>query len=125
MIINLRKKRNLSDCSNWRLITLANVARKILTRIMLESLKSEIDATLRKKTKPISGNRNHAIDQIYIMMTILEVANGMEKNVLVLYIDFEKVFDSVIRQKIWKILPLYRKRREVCQNTVSHEDKRS
>lgn len=71
---------------------------------MLERLKTEITKkTLRENQVGFWGHR----DQIYVLKTILEEANEMGRNVLVLFIDLQKALDSVSRENPREILLLY------------------
>ena len=48
-IVRLPKKGNLSDCNNWRGITLLSIPGKVYGSIILERLKKAIDPTLREE----------------------------------------------------------------------------
>ncbi|CAG2205267.1 unnamed protein product [Mytilus edulis] len=56
IIIKLQKKGNLTDCNNWRGITLLSVPGKILCRIILERIKDKIDSILREEQSGFRTN---------------------------------------------------------------------
>ena len=47
VIVKIPKKRNLSDCGNWRGITLSPVALNIFCRVLLSRMESVIDGILK------------------------------------------------------------------------------
>ena len=49
VIGKIPKKRNLSDCGNWRGITLSPIALKIFCRVLLNRMESVLDGILRKE----------------------------------------------------------------------------
>ncbi|KAK3096295.1 hypothetical protein FSP39_025444, partial [Pinctada imbricata] len=46
-------------------------------------------------------------EQIFILLNIVEQAMEWNSKLLVCYIDFEKAFDSVHRDELWKIMRSY------------------
>ena len=48
-LVNLAKKGDLGDCGNWRGVTLLVIASKVLTRVILERIKSKVDKKLRQE----------------------------------------------------------------------------
>ena len=62
-LIKLPKKGNLSNCSNYRGITLLSVRGKVFNRVILEIMKGEIDPWLRDQQDGFCPNRS-CIDQI-------------------------------------------------------------
>jgi hypothetical protein len=43
-------------------------------------------------------------EQIYILRNIIEQASEWRSNLYILFVDYEKAFDSVHRETLWKIL---------------------
>ena len=58
-IIKLPKNGNLSECSNWRGITLLSITSKVFFRIILQRMKTAVD-NLLCQNKQASGRDNHA-----------------------------------------------------------------
>jgi hypothetical protein len=60
IIVKVPKKGDLTECSNWRGITLLNTSSKLLTRIMLERKKErkEIDKKLRENQAGFRAKRS-------------------------------------------------------------------
>ena len=53
IIVKIHKKGNLSDCSNWKGITLLSVPGKILSKIMYNGTVKEVQNSLRNE-QPVS-----------------------------------------------------------------------
>nr|KAG5712781.1 hypothetical protein BaRGS_007378 [Batillaria attramentaria] len=94
IIIKLPKKGDLRDCSNYRGIMLLSVPGKVLNRILLERMREAVDPMLRDQQAGFRRNRTlnpkHPPTPLYIN-----------------FIDYEKAFDSVDREALWKLLRHY------------------
>jgi len=62
VIITLPKKGNLSDCNNWRGITLLSVPGKAFCSVLLNRLKVKIDQTLRQEQAGFRAE-GHAVNK--------------------------------------------------------------
>jgi ribosomal protein L30/L7E len=71
LIIKIPKKGDLSNCNNWRGITLLSIPSKILTRIILNRIQNTVERHLRKEQ---AGFRKHrsCVDLINTRRIILE-----------------------------------------------------
>ena len=100
IIIPLPKKGDLSDCGNWRGITLLSVPGKVFSRVLLNRMQDAVDRLLRQQQASFTRGRS-CIDEI-----IEKVTEG-RRPVIVNFIDFRKAFDSIHRPVLWKILQQY------------------
>ncbi|GFS23747.1 endonuclease-reverse transcriptase [Elysia marginata] len=73
ILIKLPKKRDLSQCINWRGINLLSVPGKIFCRVILYRIKSSVDKTLRDEQAGFPEGRSR-IDQIFILRVIIELS---------------------------------------------------
>ena len=105
-LCKLPKKGDLSDCKNWRGIMLLSIPSKVLTRIILERLKNGIDSKLRTEQAGFRKDRS-CTDHIATLRIIIEQSLEWQSTLYLNFIDFEKAFDSVDREVIWKILRHY------------------
>jgi hypothetical protein len=105
IIVKLPKKGDLSDCNNWRGITLLSIPGKVFLSILLQRLRKSIDELLREQ----AGFRSHhtTIDHIYTLRTIIEESAERQSKLIINFIDFQKAFDSLHRPSLWKILTFY------------------
>ena len=105
-IVKIPKKGDLSNCGNWRGITLLSLTSKIFTRIILQRLSTAVDETLRQEQAGFRKGRS-CIDHIFTLRQILEQTHEWNSQLYIAFIDFEKAFDSLHRESLWKILRNY------------------
>ena len=105
-MVKLPKKGDLSVCGNWRGIMLLSVPGKVLTRIILERLKEALDVKLRPEQAGFRQGRSCA-DHIATLRIIIEQSLEWQSPLYMTFVDFEKAFDSVDRETIWKLMSHY------------------
>ena len=105
-LIKLPKKGDLSSCSNYRGITLLSIPGKVFNRILLNRMKEVVDPQLRDQQAGFRKNRS-CTDQIATLRVILEQSLEWNSSLYINFIDYEKAFDSVDRQMLWKLLRHY------------------
>ena len=101
IIIKLPKK-DLGDCSNYRGIMLLSVPGKVLNWIILQKMKDTMDTLLRDQQSGFRRNRSCAY-QIATLRIIVEQSSEWNTPTYVNFIDYEKAFDSVDRETLWKL----------------------
>nr|KAG5700724.1 hypothetical protein BaRGS_029089 [Batillaria attramentaria] len=106
IVIKLPKKGDLRDCSNYRGIMLLSVPGKVLNRILLERIREAVDPMLRDQQAGFRRNRSCA-DQIASLRIIVEQSLEWNSPLYINFIDYEKAFDSVDREALWKLLRHY------------------
>ena len=87
-------------------ITLLSVPSKIFCRILLKRIEKAIDSTLREGQAGLRRGRG-CMDQIFALRNILEQSLEWNTSLCINFIDFQKAFDSVNRESLWKILQAY------------------
>ena len=105
-LIKIPKKGDLSRCDNYRGITLFSVPGKILNRIILERMKGKVDQTLREQQAGFRQDRS-CTDQIATLRIIMEQSIKWNSSLYINFVDYEKAFDSVDRETLWKVLRHY------------------
>nr|CAH8838906.1 unnamed protein product [Trichobilharzia regenti] len=107
-LVKLPKKGDLASlCKNWRGIMLLSTPSKILSRIILERLKDALETELRPEQAGFRKGKS-CTDQIATLRIIItEQSMEWQSNLYLNFIDFEKAFDSVDREVIWKLLEYY------------------
>ena len=105
-VIKLPKKGDLRDCSNYRGIMPLSVPGKVLNRVILYRVKDAVDPQLRDQQAGFRRNRSCA-DQIASLIIIIEQSLEWNSPLYINFIDYEKAFDSVDRQTLWKLLRHY------------------
>ena len=106
LLVKLPKKGDLSSCNNWRGIMLLSIPGKVLSRIMLERLKDALDKRLREEQAGFRQDRS-CTDHIATMRIIIEQSLEWQTPLYSIFVDFQKAFDSVDREVIWKLMEHY------------------
>ena len=106
MIITLPKKGDLSNCNNWRGITLLSVPGKVFCAVLLNRLKDSIDLKLREEQAGFRSGRSCS-EQILTLRNIIEQSIEFNSSLYINFIDFKKAFDSVHRESVWEIAQIY------------------
>ena len=102
-LVKLPKKGDLSNCNNYRGITLLSIPGKVFNRVLLERIKAATDSRLRDEQAGFRKNRS-TTDQIATLRILVEQSLEWNSNLIVNFLDYEKAFDSIDRGTIWKIL---------------------
>ena len=96
----------MGDCYNWRGIQLLSIPSQVLTRILLERLKTAVNNTLRDEQAGFRAGRS-CIDQIATLSMILEQSLEWHSPVYIKFIDFKKAFDMIDISTMWRIMRHY------------------
>ena len=105
-LIKIPKKGDLSRCDNYRGITLLSVLGKVLNIIILERMKGKVYQTLREQQAGFRQDRS-CTDQIATLRIIVEQSFEWNSSPYVNFADYEKAFDSVDMETLWKVLRHY------------------
>ena len=100
IIIPLPKKGDLSDCDNWRGITLLSVPGKVFPSIVLSRLRDGVEMHLRTEQVGFRPGRS-CNDQIFALRQIIEKVTACQKPVMINFIDFRKAVDCLHRPSMW------------------------
>jgi hypothetical protein len=98
ILIKLHKKWGHTNCNNSRGITLPSSSSKILSKIILNRIKGYIYKLRREKMGLRKGRS--CIDHINTLRIILEQFYEFQSPLYLIFIDFEKAFDYINREKI-------------------------
>ena len=85
---------------------LLSIPGKVLSRIILERMKDEVDILLRKNQAGFRRNRS-CTDQIAALRIIIEQSMEFNSPLYINFIDYSKAFDSIDRKTLWKIMAHY------------------
>ena len=105
-MVKLPKRGDMSSCNNWRGIMLLSIPGKVLTRIILERRKTALDKKLRDEQAGFRQNRS-CTDHIATMRIIIEQSLEWQSPLYSVFVDFQKAFDSIDRETIWKLMQHY------------------
>ena len=85
---------------------LLSVPGKVLNRVILDRLKTGVDAKLRDHQAGFRKDRS-CIDQITTLRIIVEQSMEWDSSLYINSVDYEKAFDSLDRDTLWKLLQHY------------------
>ena len=114
IIIKLTKMGALSDCNNWRGITLLPIPSKIMAKIIIQRIIDAIDKQLREERAGFRKGRG-CIDQIFALRNIIEQCTEWHRQLYINFVDFHKAFGSINRKSLWRILRAYGIPKEIAE----------
>ncbi|CAF1621865.1 unnamed protein product, partial [Adineta ricciae] len=106
ILIPIPKKGDLSQCSNYRTISLINHTGKVLLMVLLNRLKHQLDPFLSEEQAGFRKDRS-TVHQILILRLLAEKAKRNGKKIYNCFIDFQKAFDTIKHEIIWAVLKSY------------------
>ena len=72
----------------------------------MDWVKQKLDTQLREEQAGFRPGRS-CCDQIFVLRNIIEQSIEWQSSLYLNFVDFEKAFDSVHRESLWKLLRLY------------------
>jgi sorting nexin-29 len=106
IICPIHKKGDRMICSNYRPITLLNVAYKIFTILINNRLSTIVERKLEDCQMEFRSNRS-TIDNLFIVRQIIEKCHEFNIDLHSAFIDYTQAFHSVYRNKIITCLNNY------------------
>ena len=106
LIFKLPRKGDLGDCDNRRGVALLPITSKVLSKIIHTRLFEALDEYIRQEQTGFRPGLSCS-DHIFTLKQILEHSKEWNASLYVNFIDFEKPFDSIHRDSLWKILRHY------------------
>ena len=103
IIIKVPKKGDLSQCRNWRGVTLLVVISKIFNKIILERIKDVLERGLRKEQAGLRHSRS-CIDQISTLGVIIAQSLEFQSPLYMLFVAYRRALDCLNRAWIWEEL---------------------
>ena len=100
------KKGDLTRCTNYRAISLSQIAFKIYNRLILNRIRPVIDKLLHPNQNGFHHGRSTS-SHLLALRRIIEELRNHKKEAVITFIDFKKAFDSIDRSKMLKILAAY------------------
>ena len=97
----LHKKGDRADPNNYRGISITPVTYKTLSKALQKRLVEQVDHQLGEYKAGFRRGRS-CVDQIWSLKRVLE--NHLSKDLVVVFVDFKKAYDSVDREVLFNIL---------------------
>ena len=103
VFIQIPKKGNAKECSNYHTIALISHASKVMLKIFQVRLQQYVNCELpHVQARFRKGRRTR--DQTANICLITEKAREFQKNIYFCFTDYAEAFDYVDHNKLWKIL---------------------
>ena len=106
ILIKLPKKGDLTDCGNYRGISLTSHIMKLFSIIILLRIQDHVENILRDEQAGFRKDRS-CCDQIFLIRHVIQQCTEFRVPLLLAFVDYKKAFDSVHRPVLWKILRHY------------------
>ena len=106
VIIPIFKKGSRLDCANYRGISLLSIVGKVFGRILNERVKAITDVKVMDEQGGFRAGRG-CNDQIFVVKQIVEKTIEKNKKIYMAFVDLEKAYDNVSREKLWVVLDKY------------------
>ena len=106
LIVKLPKQGDLSNCNNWRGITLLSLTSKMFIKIILKRLTKALEQHIREEQAGFRKGKSCS-DHIHTLRQILEQREEWNTPLYANFLDFEKAFDSLHRESLWSIMRHY------------------
>jgi len=102
-ICPIHKKGDKQVCSNYRGVALLDTAYKVLSYYILDRIKPLTEQVVGDYQCGFRKNRS-TTDQIFIIRQLFQKSWEYNKELLVIFVDFQKAYDSIDRTSITEIL---------------------
>ena len=106
ILVPTPKKGDLSQCGNYRTVSLINHTEKTLLIVLLNRLKQQVEPHLSEEQAGFRKDRS-TVHQILTLELIAEKAKRHGKKIYNCFIDFQKAFDTIKHKVIWAVLRSY------------------
>ena len=103
VFIPIPKKGNAKECSNYHTIALIWHASKVMLKILQATLQQYVNQELPDVQAGFTKDRGTR-DQTTNIRWIIKKAREFQKNIYFCFIGYNKAFDCVDHNKLWKIL---------------------
>ena len=103
VFIPIPMKGNAKECSNYHTIALISHVSKVMLKILQARPQQYVNCELpdvQAGFRKGGGTR----DQIANLCWIIKKAREFQKNIYFCFVDYDKAFDCVDHNKLWKIL---------------------
>lgn len=104
---SLHKKENKTNANNYKGIPLLPMTYKVLSEAILDRLKAQIDQPVSGYQEGFRKGRSYE-EQIMILNFFSRKYCLRNKNIVIVFVDFRKAYDSVDMAKLFSILGIWR-----------------
>ena len=106
VIIPIFKKGDRKECTNYRGISLLSLPGKVYAKCLERKCRDIVESRLEEGQCGFHPGRS-TTDQIFTLRQIFEISWEYAKDVFGCFVDLEKAYDRVPRDKLWGVLQEY------------------
>ena len=106
IITPIYKKKDKLDCGNYRGISLLSHSGKSVTTIIQRRMLKRAEEIISESQAGFRPGRS-TVDQLFTLRQVTEKYLEKGKDLYCCYIDFEKAFDSIWQEGVWKALSFF------------------
>ena len=106
IITPIYKKKDKLDCGNYRSISLLSHAGKVFSIILQQRIMKKSEEVLSEAQAGFRPGRS-TLDQLFTLRQIMEKRLERNQSLLCCFIDYEKAFDSVWQEGLWKAMNFF------------------
>ena len=114
VITPIFKKGSRLDCANYKGISLLSIVGKVFGRILNERVKAVTDIKVMDEQGGFRAGRG-CNDQIFVVKQIVEKTIEKNMKTYMAFVDLEKAYDNVSREKLWVVLDKYGIKRKLLR----------
>ena len=85
---------------------MTSVPSKVFGRVLIDRIRDGVNSKLRDEQAGFRSGRG-TVEHIFILRNIIEQVVEWQATLYITFVDFEKKFDSVHRESLWKIMESY------------------
>lgn len=103
VVVPIHKKGEKEECGNYRGISLLSIPYKVISKIILNRLEHYSNEVIGDHQAGFIKGRS-TTNQIFMLKEIVAKYWEYNKEFFAVFIDFQKAYDSIIREKLWSQL---------------------
>ena len=101
--MKILKKGNLKICNNWREIYVLLAISNIISKAILDRIKYHLYSSIDREQISYRPGSS-CVDHINTLRLIIDQSAKYRSDLYLVFVDFEKAFDSVDREDLWMAL---------------------
>ena len=106
VIVPIFKKGDKTECHNYRGITLLSLPGKLYAKVLESKVRRIVEPRMAEEQCGFRPGRS-TTDQVFTLHQVQEKAWEYAKQVFLAFVDLEKAYDRVSRNKMWEFLRKY------------------
>ena len=108
LIVKIPKKGELTECRNWRGMTLTSVPSKVFVRVLIGRIRDGVNSKLRNEQAGFRSGR-HSRTDIYFLRNITEQVVEWQATLYIMFVDLWRLTQCTERVygKLWRAMEFH------------------